>query len=130
MEIGDTSPWWRAGVIAALHATHGESAPASGSSRVNPAAQRSQNCPANPGGQEQDSTHGAGGAAGGPEERDADVRVTSASADVSAGGKTGKLSSGGTGPNVGCLEHLLSSGITAEGDDIHETNGTKNVQNT
>lgn len=49
---------------------------------MNPGAHRSQNWPAKPGGQEQDSTHGAGGLAG-PRELKAEVRVTSASCDVS-----------------------------------------------
>ena len=60
-----------------------ESGPLLGSSRVNPGAHRSQNCPANPGGQEQNSTQGAGGF-GGPEEMEAEVRDTSTSCDVSA----------------------------------------------
>lgn len=51
---------------------------------MNPWAQRSQNWPAKPGGQEQDSTHGAGGLAG-SEEMKAEVRVTPASCDVSRG---------------------------------------------
>lgn len=49
---------------------------------MNPGEHCSQNWPAKPGGQEQDSTHGALGLAG-PEEMKAEVRVTLASCDVS-----------------------------------------------
>lgn len=69
--------WWQ------LHGTHADRGPLPGSSRVNPAAQRSQNWPAKPGGQEQVSTHGAGGLDR-PEEMNAEVRITWASCDVSA----------------------------------------------
>ena len=68
--------WWQ------LHGAQVESGPPLGTSQVYPAAQRSQNWPAKPGGQEQDSTHGAGGLDG-PEEIRAEVRVTPASCDVS-----------------------------------------------
>lgn len=68
--------WWQ------LHGTHVERGPPPGTSRVNPGAHCSQNWPAKPWGQEQDSTHGAGGLAG-PEEIKAEVRLTPASCDVS-----------------------------------------------
>lgn len=51
---------------------------------MNPGAHCSQNCPANPGGQEQVSTHGAGGLAR-SEESEAEVRDTFVSCDVSGG---------------------------------------------
>ena len=74
-----------------MHGTHVERDPLLGSSRVNPGAHCSQNWPAKPGGQEQDSTHGAGGLAG-PEEMKAEVRVTPASCDVS--GEEGREKTG------------------------------------
>lgn len=58
---------------------------------MNPGAHRSQNWPIKPRGQEQDSTHGAGGLAG-PEEMKAEVRVTPASCDVS--GEEGRVKKG------------------------------------
>lgn len=73
--------WWQ------LHGTHAERGPLAGSSWVNPGAHCSQNWPAKPGGQEQDSTHRAGGKAGSAETT-AEVMVTPASCDVS--GKEGK----------------------------------------
>lgn len=57
---------------------------------MNPLAHCSQNWPVKPGGQEQDSTHGAGGLAG-PDEMKAEVRVTPASCDVSGGKGRGKI---------------------------------------
>lgn len=68
--------WWQ------LHGTHDERGPLPGNSRVNPGAHCSQNWPATPRGQEQVSTHGAGGLAG-PEETTAEVMVTPPSCDVS-----------------------------------------------
>lgn len=75
-------PWWWQ-----LHGMHADRGPLAGSSRVNPGAHCSQNWPTKPGGQEQDSTHGAGGLAGSVETT-AEVMVTPASCDVS--GKEGK----------------------------------------
>lgn len=68
--------WWQ------LHGTQGDRGPLPGCCRVNPGEHCSQNWPAKPGGQEQDSTHGAPGLAR-PEEMRAEVRVTLASCDVS-----------------------------------------------
>lgn len=60
---------------------------------MNPGEQRSQNWPAKPGGQEQVSTHGAGGKAGPEEEEEgrAEVRVTLASWDVSGEEEEGEV---------------------------------------
>lgn len=70
--------WWQ------LHGTHVDRGPLPGFSRVNPGAHCSQNCPAKPRGQEQDSTHGAEGPLG-LDVREAEDKVTFASCDVSEG---------------------------------------------
>lgn len=83
--------WWQVPCWWQLHGTQGERGPPPGSCRVKPGAHCSQNWPANPGGQEQDSTHGALGPDNSSEIA-AEVKVTLASWDVS-GGKEGSTSS-------------------------------------